>query len=116
MKLEGGGLGEARAAPGAFGGDWLSDYLLDPWPTGAGIYLRTGKVSVGGTWGERLGSDETWETRFHPGRGRQSLPLAQRRGRGGAGNPAFREQMERGVTAAALCVPVGLSRAGQLQV
>lgn len=37
-------------------------------------------------------------------------------GGGGAGNPAFREQMERGVTAAALCVPVGLSRAGQLQV
>ena len=32
-------------------------------------------------------------------------------GAGGAGNPAFREQMERGVTAAALCVPVGLSRA-----
>lgn len=44
-----------RAAPGAFGGDWLSDCSLEPWTTGAGIYLKKGKVSVGGTWGSALG-------------------------------------------------------------
>ena len=65
---------------------------------------------MGGTWGERLGSDETWEARFHQERGRQSVPPAQRLGGGGAGNPAFREQMKRGVTTAPLHARLGLSR------
>lgn len=56
---EGEGAAERRrAAPGAFGGDWLSDYLLEPWTTGPGIYLKMGKVSVGGTWGSALGPME----------------------------------------------------------